>query len=104
MLSIIGTSTSLKAEQRCCTRADYKNGIATGEAALERRVRVAEEVEVNLEASIWYWRAGWILGAVLLVVGIIEGNAALIALGPVILALAALMPRWLRRQQGPHSP
>jgi hypothetical protein len=57
-----------------------------------------------LETRIWYWRAGWILGALLLVVGLIDGNPVVIALGPVILALAALMPGWLRRHQGPHSP
>jgi hypothetical protein len=65
---------------------------------------MTEEVGVKVEAWVWYRRSAWLLGALLLVVGIIDGNAALMALGPVILAFAALMPGWLRRRQGPHSP
>jgi hypothetical protein len=49
------------------------------------------------EGWIWYWRAGWIVGPALLILGIAIGDAALIALGIVILVLTPAIISLLRR-------
>lgn len=50
------------------------------------------------QAWIWYWRFGWVLGAALLVLGIVNGDVLLIVLGLVGFVAAAVMPRWWRRR------
>jgi hypothetical protein len=65
---------------------------------LERQlVGVEESAMTKAEGWIWYWRAGWIVGPALLILGIAIGDAALIALGIVILVLTPAIISLLRR-------